>query len=81
MEFWIRFDGQRGCFVGFGHEPNNGCNGCHFEGAHCHATPLLLLACAAARVLTVLTRACEQATASITSGTQTTCTLAMEAKS
>ena len=32
MEFWIRFDGERGCFVGFGHEPNNGCNGCHYEG-------------------------------------------------
>ena len=57
MEFWIRFDGQHGCFVGFGHEPNNGCNGCHFEGAHCHALPLLLLACAAARALTALARA------------------------
>ena len=32
MEFWIRFDGEHGCFVGFGHEPENQCNGCHFEG-------------------------------------------------
>ena len=32
MEFWIRFDGERGCFVGFGHEPNNNSNGCHYEG-------------------------------------------------
>ena len=32
MEFWIRFSGKRGCFVGFGHEPENQCNGCHFEG-------------------------------------------------
>ena len=32
MEFWIRFAGERGCFVGFGEEPNNGCNGCCYEG-------------------------------------------------
>ena len=32
MEFWIRFGGEHGCFVGWGHEPENGCNGCHFEG-------------------------------------------------
>ena len=43
MEFWIRFDGERGCFVGFGHEPNNGCNGAIFEGA-CHA-PLPMRCC------------------------------------
>ena len=31
MEFWARFEGP-GCFVCFGHEPDNQCNGAHFDG-------------------------------------------------
>jgi hypothetical protein len=32
MEFWIRFSSKDCSFIGFGHEPENLCNGCHFEG-------------------------------------------------
>ena len=36
VEMWIRFDGQHSCFFGWGHEPNNGCIGAHFDGGFNH---------------------------------------------
>ena len=36
VEMWICFDGQHSCFFGWGHEPNNGCIGAHFEGGFNH---------------------------------------------
>ena len=36
VEFWVRFGGQHGCFAGWGVEPNNQCNGIHFNGGFNH---------------------------------------------